>query len=79
MARTKNLNIVVTYGDTGYVINDFGPDKSPRFELYHIYDKKSIKKSNNPYDFDEYMMKVWQKEGKCTDVSQTTTNPKSQT
>lgn len=68
MARTKNLNIVLTYGDTGYVINDFGPDKSPRFELYHIYDKKSIKKSNNPYDFDEYMVKVWQKEGKCTDV-----------
>lgn len=68
MARTKNLNIVVTYGDTGYVINDFGPDKSPRFELYHIYDKKSIKKSNNPYDFDEYIVKVWQKEGKCTDV-----------
>lgn len=68
MARTKNLNIVLTYGDTGYVINDFGPDKSPRFELYHIYDKKSIKKSNNPYDFYEYMVKVWQKEGKCTDV-----------
>lgn len=68
MARTKNLNIVVTYGNTGYMINDFGPDKSPRFELYHIYDKKSIKKSNNPYDFDEYMVKIWQKEGKCADV-----------
>lgn len=68
MTRTKNLNIVVTYGDTDYVINDFGPDKSPRFELYHIYDKKSIKKSNNPYDFDKYMAKVWQKEGKCADV-----------
>lgn len=68
MTQTKNLNIVVTYSDTGYVINDFGPDKSPRFELYHIYDKKSIKKSNNPYDFDKYMAKVWQKEGKCADV-----------
>lgn len=68
MPRVKNLNIVVTYGETGYIINDLGPDKSPRFELYHIYDKKSIKKSNNPYDFDEYMVKVWQKEGKCTDV-----------
>lgn len=68
MPRVKNLNIVVTYGETGYIINDFGPDKSPRFELYHIPTKKSIKKSNNPYDFDEYMMKVWQKEGKCTDV-----------
>lgn len=68
MARTKNLNIVVTYGDTGYIINDFGPDKSPRFELYHIYDKKSIKKSDNPWDFDNYITKIWQKEGKCTDV-----------
>lgn len=62
MARTKNLNIVVTYGDTGYVINDFGLDKSPRFELYHIYDKKSIKKSDNPWDFDDYMLKIWKKE-----------------
>ena len=62
MARTKNLNIVVTYGETGYIINDFGPDKSPRFELYHIYDKKSIKKSDNPWDFDDYMLKIWEKE-----------------
>lgn len=61
MARTKNLNIVVTYGDTKYVVNDFGPDKSPRFELYHIYDKKSIKKSDNPWDFDDYMLKIWEK------------------
>lgn len=77
MARTKNLNIVVAYGDTGYVVNDFGLDKSPRFELYHIPDKKSIKKSNNPIDFDEYMAKVWQKEGKYANVQQDTTEPKS--
>ena len=68
MARTKILNIAVSYGDTGYVVNDFGPNKSPRFELYHIPNKKSIKKSNNPYDFDEYMAKIWQKEGKISDV-----------
>ena len=68
MARTKNLNIVVAYGNTGYVINDFGQDKSPRFELYHIPDKKSIKKSDNPRDFDEYMTKIWQKEGSISDV-----------
>ena len=68
MARTKILDIVVSYGDTGYVVNDFGLDKSPRFELYHIPNKKSIKKSNNPYDFDEYMTKIWQKEGKISDV-----------
>lgn len=68
MARTKNLNIVVSYGDTGYIVNDFGPDKSPRFELYHIPDKKLIKKSDNPWDFDNYMTKIWQKEGKHIDV-----------
>ena len=68
MPRTKNLNIVVSYGDSGYVVNDLGKEKSPRFELYHLPTKKSIKKSNNPYDFDEYMAKVWQKEGKCTGV-----------
>ena len=62
MARTKNLNIVVTYGETGYIINDFGSDKLLRFELYHIYDKKSIKKSDNPWDFDDYMLKIWEKE-----------------
>lgn len=61
MARTKSLNLKVRYGSSGYVVNDLGENKSPRFELYHIYDKKSIKKSNNPYDFDEYMVKVWQK------------------
>ena len=53
MGRKKNLNIVVSYGSTGMVINDFGPDKSPRFELYDLINKISIKKSNNPYDFDK--------------------------
>lgn len=47
MPRVKNLNIITTYGETGYVINDLGQNKSPRFELYHIPSKKSIKKSNN--------------------------------
>ena len=55
MARTKLMNIVVTYGSTGYVVNDFGIGKSPRFELYHIPSKKSIKKSNKPNDFEEYI------------------------
>lgn len=68
MPRVKNLNIVTTYGKTGYVINDLGQDKSPRFELYHIPTKKSIKKSNNPYDFDEYMLKIWHKEEQIDDV-----------
>ena len=61
MPRIKNLNIVVAYGETGYIINDLGTDKSPRFELYHILDKKSIKKSDNPWEFDEYMDKIWDK------------------
>lgn len=61
MSRSKKLNIVIIYGKSGYVVNDFGVNKSPRFELYHIPTKKSIKKSNNPYDFDEYIIKVWQK------------------
>lgn len=61
MPRTKKLNIVVTYGDTGYINNDLGPGKSPRFELYHIPSKTIVKKSDNPYDFDKYLSKVWQK------------------
>ena len=62
MARTKSLNIVLTYGDTGYVINDLGESKTPRFELYHIPTKSVKSKSNNPYEFDKYMTKVWSKE-----------------
>lgn len=61
MARTKSLNLKVRYGKSGYVVNDLGGNKSPRFELYHEPSKKSIKKSNNPYDFDEYMRKIWKK------------------
>ena len=68
MPRTKNLNIVVSYGETGYVINDLGPDKSPRFELYYTPDKKTIKKSNNPLDFDDILRGIWKKEGKIEDV-----------
>lgn len=68
MPRVKNLSIVTTYGETGYVINNLGPDQSHRFELYHILTKKSIKKSNNPWDFDEYMNKIWQKEVNNQDV-----------
>ena len=62
MGRKKNLNIIVRYGDTGIVINDLGPDKSPRFELYDLTNKISIKKSNNPYDFDKIMLEKWREE-----------------
>lgn len=62
MARTKNLNIVVTYENTPYVVNDKGADKDPRFELYNLSLKQIIKKSNDPTDFDEVINKIWQKE-----------------
>lgn len=68
MPRTKNLNIVVQYGETGYIINDLGTDKSPRFKLYYIPNKKIIKKSNNPLDFDDVIWKVWKKERRIKDV-----------
>lgn len=68
MSRSKKLNIVIIYGKSGYVVNDFGVNKSPRFELYHIPTKKSIKKSNNPYDFDEYILKIWHKEEQIDNV-----------
>lgn len=55
MARTKQLNIRVKYGNTSLVVNDKGSDKSPRFELYNIDTKEIIAKSNNPIDFDKYV------------------------
>ena len=59
MARTKSLNIVVTYGNTGYVVDDLGQNKSPRFELYHVPTKTIVKKSGYPPDFDSFMKKIW--------------------
>ena len=53
---------MVIYGETGYIINNLAPNKSPKFELCHILTKKSIEKSNNLIDFDEYMNKILQKE-----------------
>lgn len=62
MARTKSLNLKVRYGKSGYVVNDLGENKSPRFELYHV-DTKTVKaKSNNPYEFDDYILKIWKEE-----------------
>lgn len=61
MAKLKNkqLNIVVTYENTDYVINDLGEEKSPRFELFNIKAGTTEAKSNNPYDFDDYMKNIW--------------------
>ena len=55
MARTKQLNLVVRFSGTPYVINDLGPGKSPRFELYNEKTKTVVQKSNNPLTFDKYM------------------------
>ena len=52
MARTKQLNIVVSYAGTPYVVNDLG-DKIPRFELYDTITHSVKFKSNNPMDFDK--------------------------
>lgn len=61
MARTKTLNIVLTYTGTEYVVNDLGEAKSPRFELYHIPTKSVKSKSNNPLDFDAIIDKIFEK------------------
>lgn len=53
MARTKQLNVVVTYANTPWVINDKGETASPRFELYNKETKEVRTKSNNPLDFDK--------------------------
>lgn len=60
MARTKELNIVVDFVGTNLVINDAFP-KNPRYELYNTVEKKTIRKSNNPLDFDDYVEKMWEK------------------
>lgn len=57
MSKNKKMNIVNTLGETGYVINDLGKEKNPRFELYYLPDKKVVKKSNNPLDFYNFVEK----------------------
>lgn len=57
MARTKQLNVVMTYVNTSLVINDKGRGTNPRFELYDTAAKEVKAKSNNPIDFDEIVRK----------------------
>ena len=54
------MNIKVVYDGTDCVVNDLGEDKSPRFELYDTKQKKILKKSNNPWDFDIIMSKIYE-------------------
>ena len=55
MARTKQLNIAVTYTGTPYIVNDLGEGKSPRFELYDTRAHSAKSKSNNPLDFHKFI------------------------
>lgn len=70
MAKTKQLNLVVRFGGTSYVINDLRFGKSPRFELYNETTRAIEAKSDNPRDFDNI---VW-KENMDVEFSET---PKS--
>ena len=54
MPRVKQLHAVVRFVGTDYIINDLGPSKSPRFELYNEKTKTVVQKSNNPLTFDKY-------------------------
>lgn len=63
MPRTKKINAVVQYGDTGWIINDCG---NGQFELYNTSTKQILAKSNNPLDFDKHIDKIFDKEvAKC--------------
>ena len=55
MPRVKQIHAVVHFVGTDYIINDLGPSKSPRFELYNEKTKTVVQKSNNPLTFDKYM------------------------
>lgn len=52
-SRRKGVRTVVVYGETGYVIHDFGENESPRFGLYNSSTKKYLIKSDCPLEFDE--------------------------
>ena len=73
MARTKQLNLVVRFSGTPYVINDLGLGKSPRFELYNETTKTVEAKADNPRDFDNI---VW-KEDMDVEFSKTPKSRKS--
>ena len=60
MARTKDLNIVVRDGDTGWVINDTGQSVSPRFELYNTKTRETLDRGNDPMKFDKHIKEMFQ-------------------
>ena len=58
MPRTKKINAIVKYGDTGWIINNCD---NGQFELYNISTKQILAKSNNPLDFDKRIDKIFGK------------------
>lgn len=57
-AKSK-IQIVVRYGGTDYIVNDKGIDATRRFELVNTKTGVTVKRSNNPYDFDDFMKQIW--------------------
>ena len=55
MPRVKQIHAVVHFVGTDYIINDLGPGKSPRFELYNEKTKTVVQKSNNPLLLNKYV------------------------
>lgn len=59
MPRTRKINDIFQYGDTGWIINDCG---NGQFELYNTSIKQILAKGNNPLDFDKHIDKIFGKE-----------------
>lgn len=59
MPRTKKINAVVQYGNTGWIVNNCSNEQ---FELYNTSTKQILAKSNNPLDFDKHIDKIFGKE-----------------
>lgn len=72
MARTKQLNAVVTYVGTPYIVNDLGESKSPRFELYDTAAHSVKSRSNNPLDFEKIIFG----DDEDVELSEESTKPK---
>lgn len=59
MPKTKKINAIVEYGDTGWVVNDC---YNGQFELYNTSTKQILAKGNNPLDFDKHIDKIFGKD-----------------
>lgn len=55
--------VVVKYGGTDYIVKDKGLSFAKRFELINTKTGVVAKRSNNPYDFDEFMLTIWKEMG----------------